>query len=162
MSADEAVTVLRRHLPDRSDEELGQAVSLWGGVIGQALRGLQDGGYREILDRLPALARGITASSELELLKATAPLEKNKDAIPAILNGLGLILRDALVCLSSPAAWLSTDREAAQALSRQLTRQQLLALLSTVEELQTARLYNMNHTLFLTLLCSRLRQAAGR
>ena len=47
-------------------------------------------------------------------------------------------------------------------LARTLTRGQLLALVSTVEGLQADRLRNINYTLFLTLLCSRLRSAAGR
>ena len=162
VSAEEAVAVLRRQLPDKTDDELQQAVSLWGGVIGQALRSLQDGSYQEILGWLPTISRGIVAVSELELLKATAPLEKHKEAVPAVLGGLQLVLRDALVYRSGHKAFLGTDSEASEVLSRQLTQPQLLELLAVVEELRVARLFNMNHTLFLTLLCSRLRRAAGR
>lgn len=160
--ANEAAAVLKRHLPDRSDEELLRAATLWSGVVGQALRSLQDGSYREILDLLPPLAQGIVAPSELELLKATAPLEKAKEAVPAVLNGLQLILRDALFCRYSCSPLISTSPESAQLLAKALTRQQLLALLDTVGDLYAARLRNINHTLFLTLLCSRLRSAAGK
>lgn len=160
--ATDAAAVLRRHLPDRDEKELERVASLWGGVVGQALCSLQDGSYREVLELLPPLAKGLVASAELELLKATAPLEKNKEAVPAVLNGLQLILRDALFCRYNCSPLLSTSPETAELLARSLTRQQLLALLNTVDELRAARLRNINHTLFLTLLCSHLRRAAGK
>ncbi len=162
VSPNEAVTVLRHHLPDQSEEELLRAATLWGGVIGQALRSLQDGSYRDILELLPPLAQGIAAQTELQLLKATAPLEKAKEAVPAVLSGLQLILRDALFCRYDCGPLLSTSPESAKLLAQSLTRQQLLAALDVIGELQAARLRNINHTLFLTLLCARLRQAAGK
>lgn len=162
VSAGEAVAVLRTCLPDKSVEELTRAAALWGGVIGQALQGLQEGSYKDILELLPRLTAGIIAPDELTLLRATAPLEKNKEAVTAVLSGLQLIFRDALAARFGGTALLGTDPDGARALSRTLTQQQLLALLRVVEDLQTARLYNMNHTLFLTTLCARLRRAAGR
>ncbi len=162
VSTEEAVAVLRRRLPDKSDEELSRAAALWSGIIGQALGGLSDGSYREILELLPSIASAITAPAELALLTATAPLEKQKDRVAAVLSGLKLIFRDALVCRFGHTEFLGTSPDTAKALSRSLTRQQLLALITVVEELQTARFFNMNHTLFLTILCARLRRAAGR
>ena len=162
VTAYEALGVLQKRLPDKSAEELSRAATLWGGNIGQALLGLQDGSYREILDILPALAAGLTAPNELSLLLATAPLEKRKDAVPAVLSGLQLIFRDALVAKAGNPSFLGTCPEASKTLAQSLTVPRLLALLSTVEDLQKARLRNINHTLFVTLLCSRLRRAAGR
>jgi hypothetical protein len=162
VSTSEAVAVLQRHLPDKPKEELTRAAVLWGGVIGQALQGLREGSYREILAWLPPLAKGVVASSELALLKATAPLEKNKNAVSAVLSGLHLIFRDALCARFGNTSCLGTDPETSRMLAQTLTQGQLLSLLNVVEELQTARLYNINHTLFLTTLCSRLRRAAGR
>ena len=162
VSTDEAVAVLRRRLPDKSKEELSRAASLWGGIIGQAESGLSDGSYQQILDLLPAVASAITAPAELSLLTATAPLEKQKDSVTAVLSGLKLIFRDALVCRFGHTAFLGTSPETAKTLSRSLTRSQLLALIAVIEDLQTARFFNMNHTLFLTILCARLRRAAGR
>lgn len=160
--AAEAVTVLQQHLPHKTSDELQQAVSLWGGIIGQALQGLQDGSYQEILGWLPTLSKGIVSVSELDLLRATAPLEKKKEAIPAVLSGLQSLLRDALVFRRGCTLLRSTDPATAQLLAHRLSDRQVMDLLAVIEELQTARLYNMNYTLFLTLLCSRLRRAAGR
>ncbi len=161
VSTEEAVALLRRRLPGREEAELRRAAALWSGVVGQALRGLEDGSYGKVLSWLPALANGIVAPAELALLKATAPLEKEKEAVPAVLSGLQLILRDAL-CHRDGAATLGTDAAAAATLSRNLSQKQLLELLAVVEELQLSRRFNMNHTLFITTLCSRLRRAAGR
>ncbi len=162
VSTEEAVAVLRRRLPDCSEEEVTRAAVLWGGIIGQALNGLSDGSYKDILNLLPSIASAITAPTELTLLTATAPLEKQKDRVTAVLSGLKLIFRDALVRRFGHKAFLGTSPETAEALSRSLTREQLLSLISVIEELQTARFFNMNHALFLTILCARLRRAAGR
>ena len=159
---EEATAVLRRRLPDRDETELSRAAALWGGVIGQALKGLQDGSYKEILELLPRLADGIVAPTELSLLKATAALEKRKDAVGAVLDGLRLILRDALCARYGATSFLGTDSETPRTLAAALTGKQLLDLLTVIDELQTARLFNMNHTLFITALCARLRRAAGR
>ncbi len=162
VSADQAASVLQRRLPDLPFEQLSRAATLWNGNIGQALNGLSDGSYNKVLELLPELAAGITAPTEFALLKATAPLEKQKEQIPAILSGLQLIFRDAFVCRFNHTAWKGTSPDVSKNLSRSLTRNQLLNLIRVVEELQTARFFNMNHTLFLTILCARLRRAAGR
>lgn len=162
VSAEEALSVLKQRLPEKSNDELARAAALWGGVIGQALLSLEDGSYREVLELLPAVASAVTAPTELELLLATAPLEKRREAVPAVLNGLQLIFRDALIAKSGGSVFLGTCPDVSQALAQTLTRTRLLALLSAVEELHLARLRNMNHTLFVTVLCARLRRAAGR
>lgn len=162
VSADEAKRVLRLRLPNQTEEELDRAAGLWGGNIGQAIDGLSDGSYREILEILPPLAAAITAPTELALLTATAPLEKRKELATAVLSGLRLIFRDALVERFNHHDHQGTAPSVSDRLAQTLTRQQLLALLRVVEELQTARYFNMNHTLFLTVLCARLRRAAGR
>lgn len=162
VSAEQALSVLRARLPQHSEEELTRAASLWGGIIGQALDGLSDGSYQEILTLLPTLASAVTAQNELSLLTATAPLEKRKDQVTAVLSGLRLIFRDALTCRFDHTVFLGTAPDVSRALARTLTRQQLLNLLEVIDQLQAARYFNMNHTLFLTLLCARLRRAAGR
>ncbi|MBQ3259372.1 MAG: hypothetical protein IJA68_02530 [Clostridia bacterium] len=159
---DEATAVLSARFPDKAREELHRAAALWGGVIGQADESLRGATYGEILETVSALANGIAATAELELLKATARLEKRKDTVSAVMSGLQLVLRDALAARSGAETRLSTDQAAAEMLSRQLTGRQLMDVLSVLDELQQARRYNMNHTLFITALCARLRRAAGR
>ncbi|MBQ6829865.1 MAG: hypothetical protein IJO59_01925 [Clostridia bacterium] len=157
-----AVAVLAPRFPDKTADELHRVAALWGGVIGQAEESLRGGTYAEIVEIVSAVANGIVAPAELELLKATAKLEKRKEAVGAVMSGLQLILRDALAARSGAAIRLSTDPNAAETLSRQLAGRQLLELLAVIEDLQLSRRFNMNHTLFITALCARLRRAAGR
>lgn len=157
-----AFGVLRERLPDRPEEELRRAASVFGGVIGQALQGLENDTFQQVIALAPAIARAITAPDELELLRLTNKLFKNKDALGGVLSCLPLLFRDALACRYGAASRLSVDAACAEELSRKLTREQLSALIAAVEELQKARIFNMNDALFLTLMCSRLRQAAGK
>lgn len=162
VSQAEALPILQQKLPDTPKEDLLRAAQLFGGVIGQAIEGLSDGSYRDTLELVPKIGKAIVAPTELQLLKATAPLEKNKEAADAVLCGLQLLFRDALVLKSGGGTLISTDPDAATHLSRTLTQVQLLSLLSEIEELQISRQRNINYTLFLTVLCARLRRAAGR
>ena len=159
---DEAVGVLTARFPDKPTEEIRRVAALWGGVIGQAEESLRGGTYGEIVDIVSAIANGIVAPAELALLKATAKLEKRKEAATPVLSGLQLVLRDAMAARSGALSRLSTDPEAAEMLARQLTGRQLLEMRGVIEDLQRSRHFNMNHTLFITALCARLRRAAGR
>lgn len=159
---DEAVKVLRQRLPDTPETELHRAATVFSGVVGQALQGLEDGTFRRVMELTPAIAKATAGSSELELLKLTGRLEKDKEALDGVLTGLILLFRDALARRCGEDSRLSTSPEMAEELAKSLTRSQLMELIGTVEGLQYARLRNMNQTLFLTLLCARLRRAAGR
>ncbi len=159
---DEALPLLRERRPEAEEEELRRALAVFGGVIGQVLQGMEDGVFRKVLDLAPALALAVTAPDELELLRLCAGLEKDKEALNGALGGLSLLFRDALIQRCGGGRALSTSPETADKLARTLTRRQLIALLDTVEDLQRARLRNMNNTLFLTWMPARLRAAAGR
>ena len=159
---DEALPLLRRRLPDVPEEELKRALSLFGGVIGQVIHGMEDGTFRKVLELAPAMAAAIAAPDELELLKLTGRLEKDKELTDGTLGALLPIFRDALVCRCGGGTRLSVSPETAEMLARSLTKAQLVKLTGAVESLQYARQRNMNQTLFLTLLCARLRAAAGK
>lgn len=162
VAEEEALPLLRARRPEADEEELRRALAVFGGVIGQVLQGLEDGVFRKVLDLTPALALAVTAPDELELLRLCAGLEKDKETLTGALGGLSLLFRDALIRRCGGERTLSTSPETADKLSRTLTRRQLMALLDTVEELQKARLRNMNNTLFLTWMPAKLRAAAGR
>lgn len=162
VSTEEAAAVLQSRLPDRLPEELHRAAVLFGGIIGQALHGLEDGSFQKVLELAPAMAMAIAAPDELELMRLTGRLEKDKELTDGVLSGLSLIFRDALTTRCGGRVYLSSSPEAAQKLASSLTKIHLVQLTQVIESLQRARLRNMNHTLFLCLLCSRLRSAAGK
>lgn len=162
---EEALPVLRQRLPQTPEESLRRALRIFGGCIGQALAGLEGDTLQEVLDLTPQLALAVAAPTELSLLRLTGRLEAKKDAVDGVLTGLILIFRDSLALLCqegqplSEERLLSTSPEAARTLAGSLTRAQLMRLIAEVQRLQQARLRNINHTLFLTLLCARLRAA---
>lgn len=160
VSDDEALPVLKRRLPQVPEESLRRALRIFGGCIGQALAGLEGDTLQEVLDLAPSLARAVAAPSELALLRLTGRLEAKKDAVDGVLTGLILIFRDSLALLSGERQFVSTSPQTAQILAQSLTRAQLMRLITEVQRLQEARLRNINHTLFLTLLCARLRAVA--
>lgn len=162
VSPEEALPVLRRKRPDVSDDSWRQALAVFGGVIGQALRGVEDGEFQQVMEFAPQIARAVAASDEWELMKLSSRLEKDKELWDGLLGGLTLLFRDALVSRCGLDSRMSTSRETADELARLLTKGQLMALIAAVDELQRARLRNMNATLFLTIFCARMRAAVGR
>lgn len=163
VAPEEAEEAVRRLLPDADGEAVKQAVAVFGGWIGQAVQGLSEGTFQKVLALAPSFAEAVAAPDELTLLRLTGRLEKDKGLADGVLGALWLIFRDAAALrFGAEGTGLSAAPGAAAKLARTLTRGQLLALVSTVEGLQADRLRNINYTLFLTLLCSRLRSAAGR
>ena len=158
---EEAAPVLQSRLPSIPIEELQRAHSLFGGRIGRVLDGVRDGAFRQVVELTPSFAQALVAPEELPLIRLTARLEKDKDLTAALLRSLTLVLRDALACRYGTPGRLSTAPEAASVLAQKLTGARLMHLLDTVEGLQQDLTRNMNNTLLLTRLSSRLRGAAG-
>lgn len=155
-------TALQARLPGRPEEELRRAARLSGGFLGQALQGLEEGTFRRVQELAEQIAAAVAAPDELALLKGTFRLDKDRAAIDGTLRALLVIFRDALACRCRADTRLSVSPQAAEQLAGLLTRVQLAQLTEAVQQLQRARLRNMNQTLFITLFCARLRQAAGR
>lgn len=162
VTADEAMPVLRARLPQAAESELVQAHSLFGGRIGQVIAGMQDGTLQQVLELTPAIADALIATNEIDLMRLTARLEKDRALIEGVLAGLQLVLRDALAARVGASSTLSTAPDAAARLASRLPSKQIAAVSRVVEDLQRALGRNMNNTLFLTRMCACLRQAAGR
>lgn len=158
----QALPVLREKLPDLSEDDLIARIRLFSGCIGAVLSSASDDGFTKTIEHIGAVAAAITAPQELVLMKATAPLEKDKALTDAVLSGVRLVLRDALTLAAGGTQTVSVAPETAKKLAQTLTNRQLLACLSVIAELITARARNMNQALLITLLCARLRAAAGR
>lgn len=157
---DEAAPVLRARLPRADEEELFRAHSLFGGRIGRVLDGMQDGTFRRVLELTPKFAEAVIAPTELDLLRLTGALEKDKELTAGVLSGLALVFRDALTLSYGGQTCLSTAPEVAGKLASRLSGKRLMALSQQVAALQQAQRRNMNNTLFLTRMSACLRQAA--
>lgn len=161
---EEAVQTILWRIPEAKESDVRQTVTIFGGIIGQAIKGLSDGSFQHILELAPAFARAVAAPDELELLRLTGKLEKDKKSADGILSALAQLFHEALLLRfhADEKTSSSVSPETVRQLAQSLTKEQLSSLVKSVEELQLARLQNINYTLFLTLLCSRLRTAAGR
>ncbi|MBQ4617873.1 MAG: hypothetical protein IJB27_05815 [Clostridia bacterium] len=162
VSEQEALTVLRERFPEAEEDDLLKRIRLFSGCIGAAADSMADDEFGKTIERIRAVSEAIVASDELALLRATAPLEKDKMLTEAVLGGVRLVLRDALTSAAGGKTLVSVAPEAAVALSSKLTQKQLVASLAQVDELIASKKRNMNQTLLITLLCARLRAATGR
>lgn len=101
-----------------------------------------------------ALLGTLSTGSELDLLLALAPLQKDRDRFRAALFAMGPILRDALVP-DGAAAPMGGAPEQSEALRRRLTQKQLLDLIDAARSCLDALERNANLNLLLTFFCSR-------
>ncbi len=158
----EALPVLRDKLPDLSERDLIDRIRLFSGCIGAVIDSASEDGFARTIEQIKAVSAAVLAPQELALMKATAPLEKDKPLTDAVLSGVRLVLRDALTLAAGGTKTISVAPDTAKTLSTALTDRQLLACMAVVAELTDARARNMNQALLITLLCARLRAAAGR
>lgn len=158
----EALPVLKDALPDLSEEELIARIRLFSGCIGAVIDSASDDGFAGTIEQIRKVSAAIVARDELDLMKATAPLEKDKALTDAVLSGVRLVLRDALTIAAGGKKTISVAPETAAKLASTLTDRQLLACIAVIAQLTEARFRNMNQALLITLLCARLRAAAGR
>ena len=161
VSAAEAIPYLKEQFPDISEEELTAALTMFDGCIGQVLETMKEGELSKVQELIVKGADALAKPEEIHLLRWTAELDKEKDFIDGVLNGLRLVIRDALTLGAGGQTQLSSAKEQAKKLSRQYTGKQLMAAMEAIEYLQVARSRNMNLTLFLTLLCGKLRSSLG-
>ena len=96
----------------------------------------------------------LCTGSELDLLLALAPLQKDRDGFRAALAAMGPIVRDALVPKGS-AEPLGGAAEQSDLLRQTLTQKQLLGLMETAQSCLDALERNANLNLLLTFFCSR-------
>ena len=108
------------------------------------------------------IAQALIHTKEIEILQATAPLIKDKDLLKEVLNQLTFIFRDACVQRAGGSSYLSTQTEQVNALCRAIPKAKLFQLGQVVTEIQNAMVFNANMTILVTLLCAKLRTAAGR
>lgn len=154
---------LSRRFPDKPEEELRRAAAVFGGLVGQAIEGLEDGTFRKVLELAPAVAAAVAAPDELELMRLTGQAGKGQGGWrDGVLAAAALIFRDARFAAAAAGPGFPPAQKPPSGWPRPLSRAQLMRLAAVVEELQQARLRNVNYTLFLTLFCARLRAAAGK
>ena len=162
VSADEALRTVMLLCPNAGEEDARRALAVFGGIIGQAVQGLGGGGIAAVTEIAAAITDAVAAPDEITLMRLTGRLESDKDVADGVLSALTLIFRDALAMrVDSAQDGISIAPDAARRLAAKLKPDKIMMLIQEVDTLKSARERNINYALFLTLMCSRLRTAAG-
>ena len=156
----EAAAWLREHA-EVDAARADQLAALCGGNLGRMLEELEGGEAREALAIAAAIASSMTAPGEHELLKAAAPLQKDRKLFREVLTRLAVIFRDACVLRAGGAAVLGGAPEEADKLGS-LPMKRLSQLTGLAEEYKQKLDRNANMALLATSFCAHLRAAAGR
>jgi len=160
----EALPYLKTQMPQTDENTLRAALLIFDGRIGQVLE-MNGDAFTRIRQLSSQMAAGVASPKELDLLRISGALaaedKSGKELFDGVLGAFKLIIRDALVCRTGYSGRMSVDPAAAEKLGQTLPAPRLTAVMETVEQLQRDRLRNMNRNLLLTLMCSRLRNAAG-
>ncbi|MBQ3069874.1 MAG: ATP-binding protein [Clostridia bacterium] len=162
VSEQEALSVLSPRFPSLTTEDLAMRIRLFSGCIGAVADSVEEDSFAGTVERIRRIGEALTAVNELELMRATAPLEKDKPLTDAVLGGLRLVLRDALALAAGGQVTVSVAPAEAKRLADSFTQRRLHETLAVLDELIVSRKRNMNQTLLITLLCARLRAATGR
>lgn len=155
-----AAAWLQRHR-GAEEKEAAELSALCGGNLGRMQEELNGGEARQAFSVARAIAAAVTASGEHELLKAAAPLQKDRRLCQETLSRLGVIFRDACVLRAGGTTELGGASQEADKLSS-LPREGLFQLPGLVEEFRQKLDRNANMALLVTDFCARLRYMAGR
>ena len=143
-------------------ETARRLAALSGGNIGRMLEEA-DGGTdaAKAQEIAAAMAAGILDTGEDKLLKAAAPLQKDRRLFGEVLGRLSMIFRDACVLRMGGTSLLSGAPKEADLLSG-LPRNRLSKLPEIPEEFRRKLERNANMSLLVCALCSKLRETAGK
>lgn len=156
----EAAAYVKEHA-GVAEAEAERLAALCGGNIGRMLEEAQGGASAEAMAIAAGIAAGILAGSEDRLLKAAAPLQKDRKLCREVLSRLTVIFRDACVLRAGGDSVLGGAPKEADELGN-LPMKRLVLLPGIAEEFKGKLDRNANMALLVTGLCARLRQTAGR
>ena len=114
----------------------------------------QDTAQTDAKNTAEELLQTLATGSELDLLLALAPLQKDRTALAAVLSQCRLLVRDALVETAAQQP-LRQDEKTVFALRQHLTQTQMLSLMDEMQNDLDALERNANVNLILTCFCSR-------
>lgn len=157
----DGVPRMQQLCPDAAYETALQALIAWNGNIGRAVQGLGDGRAEELRTVSCQICKALTADGEYALLRACAPLQKDRQAVVTVCLFLKHIFRDALLA-NEPGGSVFGDTELAENLAQKLTRARLLRLAAAVDAVSREADRNANTALIITKLCYKLREAVDR
>lgn len=131
------------------------------GNIGKAISSLQDSKTSELVDVCNKICKALASSNEYEMLTLCSAFQKDRQGVVFACDLLKNIFRDALLA-GDVSEHISGQEESAALLKSSLSRQSLVKLMSTCDELKSMALSNANNALLITKFCYSLNRAIGR
>lgn len=143
-------------------EDALRLAKLFGGNIGRMLEEGGEGKTAKAAALAEEMAAVLVSGTEHDLLKASAPMLRDRPLILETAERLRLLFRDACILKDGARADVRGGGETTLRLSRTLTMKNLLALVNAAEECGKAAERNANTQLLVTAFCAKLRTAAGK
>ena len=138
-----------------------KTVETFNGNIGKAIDSLQDSKTSELVDVCNKICKALTTSNEYEMMTLCSVFQKDRQGVVFACDLLKSIFRDALFAGES-SEHISGQEESATLLKSSLSRQSLIKLINTCDELKLTALSNANNALLITKFCYLLNRAIGR
>lgn len=138
-----------------------KTVETFNGNIGKAIDSLQDSKTSELVDICNKICKALATSNEYEMMTLCSVFQKDRQGVVFACDLLKSIFRDALFAGKS-SEHISGQEESAALLKSSLSRQSLIKLINTCDELKSTALSNANNALLITKFCYSLNRAIGR
>lgn len=138
-----------------------KTVETFNGNIGKAIDSLQDSKTSELVDVCNKICKALATSNEYEMMTLCSVFQKDRQGVVFACDLLKSIFRDALFAGES-SEHISGQEESAALLKSSLSRQSLIKLINTCDELKSTALSNANNALLITKFCYLLNRAIGR
>lgn len=138
-----------------------KTVETFNGNIGKAIDSLQDTKTSELVDVCNKICKALATSNEYEMMTLCSAFQKDRQGVVFACDLLKSIFRDALFAGES-SEHISGQEESAALLKSNLSRQSLIKLINTCDELKSTALSNANNALLITKFCYSLNRAIGR
>ncbi|MBO5575216.1 MAG: hypothetical protein J5956_02755 [Ruminococcus sp.] len=158
----ECLEYLRGAFPDKTEQELADAVSAGRGNIGRCTAFLQGSGFADNAEKARALCDAVTSGDEYLMLRAMAGISSNKQNARAVLELLSEICADASllhVGQTDTTAFVSCYEQGARKLAEVISAQGGVQLYDILCEHINRIDANCNLALTLNSLAARLSQA---
>lgn len=138
-----------------------KTVETFNGNIGKAIDSLQDSKTSELVDVCNKICKALATSNEYEMMTLCSVFQKDRQGVVFACDLLKSIFRDALFAGES-CEHISGQEESAALLKSSLSRQSLIKLINTCDELKSTALSNANNALLITKFCYSLNRAISR
>lgn len=138
-----------------------KTVETFNGNIGKAIDSLQDSKTSELVDVCNKICKALATSNEYEMMTLCSVFQKDRQGVVFACDLLKSIFRDALFAGES-SEHISGQEESAALLKSSLSRQSLIKLINTCDELKSTALSNANNALLITKFCYSLNRQIGR